>query len=328
MLHFPHMKLRFNWKRWPFAAAAFALAAVPALAHEKWFVTLGDGPSRPVYELVSPAFAATIILLAAAGFVAAAWIDRRLDGSSIMHWFEARLAAFTFDPRTVLGVTIGVSLMGAGLKGTLFAPNLVLGADTWSVALGLIEIGLGSLFLFLSPAYPELGFLLILLFLGGLPVLPFWDMMEEAFLVGAGILFMTSPAGRPGVREPSPEMTRRGYQAFRIIMGIGFLVLSTVKWLHPELALAVVGEYRINFIAPLGGTDIQFVFISAVIETLIGLAILLRVALRPAIVVAFFFFLISIFFLGFQELLGHLPVKAALFTLFLYGHWHKGEKKA
>lgn len=329
MLHFPHMKLAWNWKRWPFAAAAFALAAVPAFAHEKWFVDhRAASPADTVFALVSPAFAATIIILAAAGFLLAAWLDRRFDGSRLSRWTDAKLMAFKFNPRTVLGVAIGVSLMGAGLKGTLFAPSLVLGGDPWSVALGIAQIGLGSLFLFLEPAYPELGALLILLFLGGLPVLPFWDLMEELFMVGAGILFLTGDAGRPGVRPPAPETTRKGYQAFRIILGVAFLVLSTVKWLTPELTLAVVEQYRINFLAPLGATSAQFVFVSAVVETLVAACILLRVAFRPAVAVAFGFFLISVFFLGFQELLGHLPVKAALFMMFLYGHWHKGETKA
>jgi hypothetical protein len=204
----------------------------------------------------------------------------------------------------------------------------VLGGDPWSVAIGMIQIGLGSHFLFLEPAYPELGALLIILFLAGLPVLPFWDLMEELFMVGAGILFLTGDAGRPGVRPPPPERVRMGYQAFRVLMGLGLLVLSTVKWLHPELTLAVVSEYRINFIAPFGGTDAQFVFFSAVVETLVAACILLRVAFRPAVAIAFGFFLVSIFFLGFQELLGHLPVKAGLFLMFLYGHWHKGETKA
>lgn len=330
MLQFPHMNLSWNWKRWPFAAAAFALAAVPALAHEKWYVEhRGVEFARSVFAYVSPAFAMTIVALAAAGFVGAAWVDRRLDGSGFMHWFDKKLSSFTFNPRTVLGVCIGVSLMGAGLKGTLFSPSLVLGGDPWSVALGIAQIGLGSLFLFLEPAYSELGFLLGLLFLAGLPVMPFWDLMEELFILGAAVFFMAGASDRSVWRFlRAPETQRLGYQAFRILTGLGFLVLASVKWLHPEFALAIVGEYRINFIAALGGSDAQFVFISAVVETLVALCLLLRVAFRPAVAVAFFFFLISIFFLGFQELLGHLPVKAALFMMFLYGHWHKGESKA
>ena len=328
MLHFPHMRLSWNWKRWPFAVAAFALAALPALAHEKWYPGTDTVPQGNVFTYGSAPFAWTIIILAVAGFVGAAWLDRRFDGSRLSRWMDGKLAAFRFNPRTVLGVAIGVSLMGAGLNGTLFAPNLVLGGDPWSMALGIVQIGLGSLFLFLEPAYPELGLLLILLYLAGFTVLPAVDLIEEAFMIGAGILFMTGDAGRPGVKPPSPERVRMGYQAFRVLMGVGFLVLSTVKWLHPELTLSVVSEYRINFLAPLGGTDAQFVFVSAVIETLIAMAILLRVAFRPAVAVAFFFFLISIYFLGFRELLGHLPVKAGLFMMFLYGHWHKGEKRA
>lgn len=324
------MKLAWNFRRWPFALAAFALAALPALAHEKWYVEhRGVEFTRSVFSYVSPGFAIAIVALAAAGFTAAAWIDRRLDGSALMHRIDAKLASFKFNPRTVLGVAIGVSLMGAGLQGTLFSPSLVLGGDPWSVAIGIAQIALGSLFLFLEPAYPELGLLLVLLFLAGLPVLPFWDLMEEFFMAGAGIFFLAGGADRARWEFlKRPETRRLGYQAFRVIVGMSFLVLSGVKWLHPEFALAIVGEYRINFLAPLGGTDAQFVFVSAVVETLVALCIMLRVAFRPAVAVAFFFFLISIYFLGFRELLGHLPVKAALFLFFLYGHWHKGEAKA
>jgi hypothetical protein len=183
--------------------------------------------------------------------------------------------------------------------------------------------------LFLEPAYSELGFLLGLLFLAGLPVMPFWDLMEELIMLGAAIFFLSSRSERTiWSLLKRPEAPRLGYQAFRVLTGLNFLVLSGVKWLHPEFAMRIVSEYGINFVAGLGATDAQFVFIAAVVETVVALCILLRVAFRPAVAVAFGFFLVSILFLGFQELLGHLPVKAALFLFFLYGHWHKGEKKA
>lgn len=330
MLHSLHMKLRWNWKRWPFALAALALGAAPALAHEKWFVDHVPGaPSASVFTYVTPLFAIAVAGVAAALFVLASWIDRRYDGSAAARWLDAKLAAMPFNPRTVLGVSVGVSLMGAGLQGTLFAPSLVLGGDPWSVGLGLAQVALGSLFLFLEPAYPELGFLLAALYLAGLPVLPLGGMLEELFMLGAAVYFLTGPSERGSWKTlHSPEAPRLGYQAFRILTGLCFLVLSSVKWLHPELALQVVGEYRINFLSFLGATDAQFVYVSAVVETLVALCLLLRVAFRPAVAVAFFFFLTSIFFLGFRELLGHLPVKAALFLFFLRGHWHAGEGKA
>ncbi len=323
------MKLRWNWKRWPLAALAFVAAAAPALAHEKWYVDhRGVEFSRSVFSYVSPAFAAAIIALAAAAFLAVVWLDRHFDGSAAARWLDVKLVSCKFNPRTVLGVAIGVSLMGAGLQRTLFSPSLVLGGDSWSTVLAIAQIALGSLFLFLEPAYPELGFLLAALFLAGLPVLPFWDLMEELFMLGAGIYFFSTPSERTTWKPLlMPDAQRFGYQAFRVIVGLNFLVLSGVKWLHPEFAMSLVGEFRINFLSALGASDAQFVFIAAVVETVVALCILLRAAFRPAVVAGLLLFLISIYFFGFKELLGHLPVKAALFLFLVYGHWHKGEQK-
>ncbi|WKZ29518.1 MAG: hypothetical protein QY323_02205 [Patescibacteria group bacterium] len=322
------MQLRWNWKRWPLAALALLLAGGNALAHEKWFVDAqAISGGLPVFSRVDATFAAAVIGIFAVLFLAAVWIDRRLDGSRLTHWIDARLASAPFNPRTVLGVTIGVSLMGAGLHGTLFSPSLILGGNSWGIALGIFQITLGALLLFLEPAYAELGFLVAALFLAGLAVVPFWDAMEELFLFGAGLYLMTTGKGRALFHLNAPEFRRRAYHLFRILTGLNFLVLSGVKWFRPELALAIVGEYRLNFLYGLGMSDIQFVFLAAVIETLVALCILFRVAFRPAVLVAFTMFLISIFFLGPKELLGHLPVKATMFMFFVYGHWHKGEQK-
>ncbi len=323
------MQLRWNWKRWPLAVIAFLLAGGSALAHEKWFVDAGAVPSGlPVFLRVDPVFAIITTIVCAAMFLAAVWIDRRLDGSRLARWADTRLLSAPFNPRTVLGVTIGVSLMGAGLQGTLFSPSLLLGGDSWSIALGIFQIALGALLLFLEPAYAELGFLLAVVFLAGLLVAPFWDLMEELFMLGAGLYLMTTGRGKALFQLNAPELRRRAYHLFRILTGVNFLVLSGVKWFRPELALAIVEEYRLNFLHGLGLSDIQFVFLAAVIETLVALCILFRVAFRPAVLVAFMMFLISIFFLGPKELLGHLPVKAAMFLFFVYGHWHKGEQKS
>jgi len=329
MLHFLHMKLRWHWKRWPIALGVFLLSGANALAHEKWFVDEHAIPSGPpVFLRVDPIFAGAVIAFAVIAFLLATWVDRRMDGSRLMRWFDARMMSARISPHAVLGALLGASLMGAGLQHTLFAPSLLLPDTSWGAFLGVAEVGLGTLFLFLEPFYPELGMALILLFLAGLSIEPFWDQMEELLVVGAALFFICNETIRePWRRWNGPERRRLGYQAFRVFVGLNFLVLSMVKWLRPELALAVVAQYHVNFLAGLQVSDIQFVFFAAVIETLVALCILLRVAFRPAILVAFVFFTLSIFFLGFKELLGHLPIKATLFLFLVYGHWHEGEKK-
>jgi hypothetical protein len=323
------MKLRWNWNRWPIALGVLLFTGAQALAHEKWFVDENIIPKGlPVFMRVDPVFAIITVILAVAGFLLAAWIDRRLDGSRLTRWFDARLTSTRISPHAVLGALLGASLMGAGLQQTLFAPNLLLPDTTWGIVLSYFEVGLGTLLLFLEPYYPEFGIALIVLFLSGLTVLPFWDQMEDLLIVGAAIFFICNETVRaPWRKWNTPERRRMGYQIFRVFVGLNFLILSMVKWLRPELALAVVAQHHINFMAWMGITDIQFVFNAAVIESLIAFCLILRVAYRPAIMMSFIVFTLSIFFLGFRELLGHLPIKATLFMFFVYGHWHKDEKK-
>ncbi len=329
MLHFAHMKLRWNWNRWPLAVLALLFAGGNVLAHEKWFVderALASG--LPIFLRVDAVFAIAAALAVAALFLLAVWIDRRLDGSRLSRWFDDHLSHARLNPRAVLGALIGVSLMGAGLQGTLFAPNLVMPANEWGWLITLSEIALGTLFLFLEPLYAEFGVLLAALFLTGFAVLPFWDLMEEVLMLGAAVFFMTTETSRlPWRGWNAGERRRLGYHAFRVCIGLNFLILAAVKWLRPELALDVVATYRINFLHALHVSDVRFVYLAALVESAVALCILLRVAFRPALLLAFLFFTVSIYFLGFTELLGHLPIKAALFLLFVCGHWHKGEQK-
>ncbi len=323
------MRLRWNWNRWPIAALVLLFSGASAFAHEKWYVderTMPPGP--PVFLRVDPMFALVAIAVAAALFLFAVWLDRRLDGSRLTRWVDARMTSARINPHAVLGALIGASLMGAGLQDMLFTPNLALPASLFGTVLMFVEVGLGTLFLFLEPFYPELSLILIVLFATGFTFLPTHDLLEELLVLGVAVFFITNETKRwPWRIWNTPERRRLGYQVFRILVGLNFLVLSSVKWLRPELALDIVGRYHINFLATLGVSDLQFVFFAAIVETAVALCILLRVAFRPAVMVAFIFFTLSIYFLGFRELLGHLPIKATLFLLFVYGHWHKGEQK-
>lgn len=322
-------RIRIAWKRWPLAAAVFLLAGLPSLAHEKWFIDPKTASGvRPEVFLSPTVFGVAAFAAASVLFILAWAIDRKYDGSALLHRLDGKIAAWKVNPRTILIALIGVSLMGAGLQGTLFAPNLHLPDTALGAWIGVFEIALGTALLFLEPYAPELGLALGALFLTGFLILPPMDLLEELLIMACAVLFVTAEKDRlPWKRLNTPEVRRLGYQAFRVLVGVGFLVLASVKWIRPDLGLAVVREYGLNFMGWAGVDAAGFVFLAAVVETFVALCILFRVAYRPAIALAFIFFTLSIYFLGPVELLGHLPIKGALFLMFVYGHWHKGEIK-
>jgi hypothetical protein len=323
------MTSHWNWRRWPLALAAFLFAAAPALAHEKWFIDPDayHGAIPDIFRTLTP-FSAVVLVLAIGTLLVVVHFDRKFDGTALAERIDARMQSLGLHPRTVLSAVLGVSLLGAGLQKTLFVPSLLLPDSGYGSFLALSEIVVGSLLLFLEPLLAELGIALILLYLAAVPVMPLGDLLEELLVVGAGIYLLTSETKRdPWRRRNTLERQRLGYHAFRILVGLNFLVLASVKWLRPDLAIALVENFHINFVAWAGVDAAHFVFLAAVTETFIAFCILFRVAYRPAAAAAFGFFLLSIFAFGFRELLGHLPVKAALLLLFVVGHWHRHEFK-
>jgi len=329
MLHFLHMKLRWNWKRWPVAAAVLALAGANALAHEKWFIDEYAAHIPPPYIFTHATwFGAAVVLLAAAVMVCFWLYERKVKVARHPGFLTKYLEKAHVHARVVLCVTIGAMLMAAGLQGYFFSPNLLLPDTGYGHFLGLAQIAIGTLFVFLTPLAQELGVLLAAIFLAGLPAVPFADLMEEMMYLGvAAFLFTSETEAHPWTLWHDHERERLGYHAMRVMVGLNFLLLSTVKWFRTDLAMTLVERFHLDFLSTFGIDAAHFVFMAAVVETCIGLAILLKVAMRPAIVTAFIFFMLTIYFLGFRELLGHLPIKSTLFILFLIGDWKKGEKR-
>lgn len=323
------LSVRPNWKRWPLVLAAFLVGALPVFAHEKWFVEPGEVHHANLNAEVLASPYGILVLVSVLLFMGAAWwYGRRAD----LDGFDARIEKlsrrFKLHPRPILSAIMGVSIMGAGLQKTLFAPNLALPETAWGIFLAWAAVGVGQAFIFFESFLPELSVLMILLYLAGFTVIPPLELLEELLIVGIGVYFITSETRREPWKRWNTEARRRsGYHLFRVLVGVSFLILSTVKWLRPDLGMVLVGDYpSVNFASGFGIDAAMFIFSAGVIETAVAVAILTRVAFRPALVAAFLVFTLSIYVFGFRELLGHLPIKAALFTLFLYGHWRKGDR--
>lgn len=321
--------LKFNWNRWPVALAAFLFAGLPALAHEKWFVDehVTYFPKPEVFTEPTP-FGAIVMVLACAVFAGFWWYERKGPASRHPSFLKPWIERVHVHARIVLSTVIGVMLMGAGLQGYFFAPNLVLPDTAYGHALSIAQITLGSLFIFISPLLAELGIGLGLLYLAGFFAIPVSGMAEELMFLGIAVFFMTSETEKPVLKaRNTQEVERQGYHFMRIMVGLNFLILSGVKWFRPDLAMEIVDANQLNFMAWSGLTTAQFVFCAAVVETFVALAILCKVAMRPAVIAAFSVFMVTIYVLGFRELLGHLPIKSTLLILFLLGDWKKGESR-
>jgi uncharacterized membrane protein YphA (DoxX/SURF4 family) len=321
---------RLNLNRWPLVVAAFVLSALPVAAHEKWFVNPDEYHGAiPAMFQTPTTFGITAVLVAISVFAILWFVDRTYGGFGVSRGIQAFAERHRLNPRVILTTLMGVSLMGAGLQSTLFSPSLHLPDTTWGAALAVIEIALGTLLLFLEPIAIELGFLLACLYLFGFTVFPAPEMLEELLILGVAFYFISGPSARAPWRSfNTPERQRTGYQILRFLTGTSFLILASVKWTRPDLGIHLVGEYGINFVSGLGVDAATFVFFAALLETLIALAILLRVAFRAASLVALIFFTVSIYAFGFSELLGHLPIKAVLFLFLIEGHWHRDEVRS
>jgi len=308
--------------------ALFAgLAATPALAHEKWYADEGVLYSaKPIIFAEITAFGVIVAGLAFVIFVVLYLLDRKYEKLKWLRKFD-RLAKMHLEAKTVLVALLGASLMGAGLLQTYLVLNLQLPDTSWGFILLTVSILLGILFMFFVHFSAELGIVLALFWLAGFTLFPVSAMLEELLFLAIAVYLITQEAGhKPWKKFNTAEIRRKGYHAFRILLGLAFIVLSFVKWLRPDLGITLVDEYGINFIAGLGFDSAHFLFFAAVTELFIGLAILFRVFLRPVAIVGIFIFSASIFVFGFPELLGHLPIKASLFMLFVYGPYLKEVK--
>ncbi len=318
-----------NWKRLPFVLVGMLLGAMPTLAHEKWFTDehVTYFPKPEVFTRVTP-FGAGIFILATTVFIGLAIYEKKYKVSRHPGFLKRWLGDIHIHSKVILSVALGTMLMGAGLNKTFFVPNLALPDTMYGEFLALAQISLGSLFVFLSPLLAELGVALLLVYLAGFFAIPLQGMLEELMFLGVAVFFITSETERlPWKRWITPERERLGYHFLRVMVGVNFLVLSGVKWFRPDLMMQLIEQHHLNFMAGFGVTTAMFVFGTAVVETFVALALLLKIAMRPALIAAFMVFMLSIYVFGFRELLGHLPIKATLVILFILGDWKKGETR-
>jgi hypothetical protein len=292
------------------------------LGHELWFVRdpPGDDPGF-LFEPLTLAYLG-VALLIVLGVRAAAHVRDGVDVPQL-----ARLAPWM---PFALRLHVAVSLVGLLSAGSYLAPSLELPRSALGWLLGLVMAATSVL---LVTGYrARLGAALLLLS-GPLGMLEFgvWPIVQRLDLLGLALFLLVAGPGRWSadhelgrVREPSDTEVEQAIWALRLCVGAGLIAVALAeKLLDPELAQHFLDsqEHDFNVLRLLGFPvgDVEFIRVAGAVEVLFGL-LLISGALPQAIVLAAGVpFNLTLYFFGTIELLGHLPVYAAMLALLVYG---------
>jgi hypothetical protein len=290
-------------------------------AHETWF----EAGHRDL-DWSFAGETATLLLLAGAVVVTLAVraLAQLRDGIDVP--FLARLAPWM--PFAVR-MHLAVSLIGLLSLGVYLSPAMDLQADLAGILLG-INMAVVAILMATGWHTREAAWLLIVL--GPLGMLEFGvsPVLQRIDVLGLAAYVLCVGPGRwsadteLGVgREPSLDAHARGIWALRVGAGLALIVVAFAEKLaNPELALAFLRDHPDLNVAQaigLGWTDLQFIRAAGAIEVLFGLLLISGALPQAVVVIAGVPFNASLWFFGVNELLGHLPVYAAMLVLLVYG---------
>ena len=118
-------------------------------------------------------------------------------------------------------------------------------------------------------------------------------------------------------------LTRWAIPALRIGMGASIMALGfTEKLWNLPMGLAFLQAYPLNFFPAIGMpfvTDEVFVLLAGVVEVTAGLLLISGLLLRLAILGLWLPFNLTLPLLGWQELVGHLPIYGIMVVLLIFG---------
>ena len=294
-------------------------------AHEKWFVDDAAYPLRWELLFSVPVLVALVTAGAALGALV---LLRRALGDPLFpnpEW----LRPVNPSVHAVLGIQTAISLVYVTVQGWFLAPELERPVGALGVILAITQLLIS--FTFVTGWFTRLGGgLLVLLVLLAYILLPASNATEQLLFVGIGLFFLIEGRAlfRPhlgAARQVEAQATR--YERYslpllRVFTGLSILWLAfSEKLLNPDLALAFLEEYpSFNFMRLLGlqwFTDELFVYAAAAVEATVG--VLLIAGVLPRVVILFMWlpFNVTIPLLPPEELLGHLPILAVMYAVFL-----------
>jgi hypothetical protein len=291
------------------------------LAHETWF----ESGHRDL-DWSFAGETATLLLLAGAVLVTLAVraLSRIRDGVDVP--FLARMAPWM--PFAVR-MHLAVSLIGLLSLGVYLSPAMDLEANLPGILLGA-NMAIVAILMATGWHTREGAWLLIVL--GPLGMIEFGvsPVLQRLDVLGLAVFVLCTGPGRWSAdmelgiaREPSLDDQARGVWALRVGAGLALIVVAFAEKLaNTDLALAFLADHPdLNVAQAIGldWSDLRFIRVAGAIEVLFGLLLISGALPQAVVVIAGVPFNASLWFFGVNELLGHLPVYAAMLVLLVYG---------
>ena len=312
------------------------------ILHERWFV---DESKFPVQWDTWSSTSSLIPIAFAVGVTVAATIIYRARGRHTvvpgplnlgMPW-ENYVRLLTWVP-LVIGVHMGVTLLVSGVSRQLFIPNLVLPVNLLGGVLGMIEIAIALSFIYgalTRPAAAVLGFI----WLVGFVIFGPLRLIEHAEILGISFFLYVTTRGPLAfdmaldrLNKPFAPLVPYAVPVLRVSLGIALCVVAfTEKIWNIPMGLAFLSDHNFNFFPYVGLPQIdntKFLLIAGTIELLVGLMLIAGTYVRLVILITLIPFNLSLPFLGWRELVGHLPTYGILALLLLWGDERPGEEGA
>jgi uncharacterized membrane protein YphA (DoxX/SURF4 family) len=307
------------------------------VAHAKWFIDPSQFPLQIDTAAIERTVLAGGLALAAIGlaFLADRFLRRRSgrrrpaplpstrrDLSNLISWLLL-----------ILALHVSVPLVVAGVQRQLFVPSLSM---PWTFVGGVI--GLTEIVIALGFAYGALARVAALVLAGLFPVGAVLfgpvEMLENLHILGIAICMAILGRGafsfdgilalpRPRFRALVPAVV----PLLRVLTGLGMVWVGfTEKLWNVPLTLAFLERYPFNFMPSLGFSgfsNADFVVAAGVAEVAIGALIASGFLTRVVILAAWVPFNLTLPYLGWVELVGHLPIYGIMAVLLVWGSGHQ-----
>jgi hypothetical protein len=311
------------------------------ILHERWFTDEALFPVR--FETWSSPNSLVPIGIALGITLVATVIWRTRGRHSVvpgpvalgMPW-DNYVTLLTWVP-LVIGVHMGVTLLVSGVTRQLFIPNLELPVNLLGGVLGMVEIAIALSFIYGALARPAAAMLGVLwlvgvIIFGPIRLIEHTEILGIAFFLfatGRGPLAFDMAVGR--LNRPVPSLIPYAVPVLRVSLGIGLVVVAlTEKIWNIPMGLAFLADHHFNFFPYIGMSidDTRFLLLAGTVELVVGMMLISGAYVRLVIIVTLIPFNLTLPFMGWRELVGHLPTYGILALLLLWGEERMGERGA